>query len=422
MITAPTPAVLRFLLGADNRAHEYELPEGTARQLLNLDVTNSGGLRCRNGARLVASGDFHSFFVHSALGYALVVANGVLSRWDGVGLTSLVSGVSGRVSYAVLNDEVYWSDGFQQGRIDTSRSVGYWGLATPPRITASAVTGYGLIAGTYQVTYTALSGSLESGAPDPVVVEVSDGGGVSVTVPTGATFRIYVSTCNGPSTDLRQVADVASGATFVFGLGTRGKRLESLNAVAPLPGQCLVQHKGRLWVASGSVVWFTSVLSPHWLFPAEGYYQFEAPVTVLASTEDGIYVATAYRTYFLQGKNPAEMTQRPVASVGAVPGSVFAGLSHDLFVGDGGFSGQQGAWIDSEGYLSIGKMGGMIVRPHKRYYCVGGGTLGAMTEWTHDGLTQVMAVVSSTGQESSTNIALDIAAAETFTHGVVLGA
>lgn len=422
MIDAPTPFVLRFPLGADNRAREYEIPAGAARSLVNLDVTAGGGLRCRNGARRVLTGDFHSFFVHPSLDFALVVADGALARWDGAGLTSLVAGIVGRVSCAVLNGEVYWSDGFRQGRVDAGGAASYWGLATPPRIVASAVVGHGLIAGTYQVTHTALYGDLESGAPECVAVEVPSGGGLSVTVPAGATFRVYVSAGDGSRSELRAVADVASGATFEFGSGLRGKRLESLGAVAPLPGQCVAHYKGRLWVASGAVVWFTSARSPHWLFPAEGYFQFESPVVALAVTEDGLYVATASRTYFLQGANPADMVQRVVASVGAASGSAFAGLAHDLFAGDGGFLGQQSAWIDAEGYLAIGKAGGVILRPHKPRYCAGGGIAGAVAQWDHDGLAQIVAAATVDGRHPPPNVAADVAVAETFAHGIVLGA
>jgi len=69
---AATAATLKFPLGTDNRSREHSLPEGTARQIINLDVTRDGGLLCRNGGRQVNSAACHSLFAHTSVNYVVL--------------------------------------------------------------------------------------------------------------------------------------------------------------------------------------------------------------------------------------------------------------------------------------------------------------------------------------------------------------
>lgn len=422
--SAPASVVLKFPLGTDNRSREYELPDGSLRACVNLDVTRGGGVRCRDGLRAVWSGAAHSLYAtpHFLLG----VFDGSLSVYRDGTVTALVAVTPGLpVRYALLAGEVYWTNGAEKGRVSATGSALPWGLPTPPSLAAVAGTAGGLDAGVYQVNYTAIDSSgLESGAPACVEVTVPQGGGITVTTPPSLpefSFRLYRSPRAGGASELREFATLAGGTTAIFGQCMLGKRLESLLAVPPLPGQCLVSHKGRLWTATDSVVWFSSEKSPHWLFPAFGYYRFESAVTLLAPAEDGLYVATAERTYYLQGKDPNDMTQRSVASVGAVRGSDVV-IAADLYVGDGGFPGVQSSWMDSEGYLCVGKAGGVIVRPSKQRYCAGGASFGLAAQRQAHGMRQIITALDGTGAEVASNAADDTTVAEVFANGVVLGA
>lgn len=421
----PAAPVLKFPLGTDNRSREYEIPDGSLRECVNLDVTRSGGVRCRDGLRSVLAGSAHSLY--AAPNLLLGVFDGSLGVYRDGAITALTAVTpSLPVRYALLAGEVYWTNGAEQGRVTSAGAAASWGLLTPPQLVAVAAATGGLDAGTYQVTYTAvaLPSGLESGAPPCVEVTVPQGGGITVTTPSGfGNFLIYRTPRNGGASELRLQTTLGAGTTATLGAGVLGRSLESLHAIQPLPGQCIATHKGRLWVATGSVVWFTSERSPHWLFPATGYYPFESAVTLLAPTEDGLYVATAARTYYLQGKDPNDMTQRLVSSVGAVRGSD-TGIHADLFVGDGGFPGLQSAWMDSEGYLCVGKAGGVIVRPSKARYCAGAGAaaFGLTAQRQAHGLRQIITALDGTGAEVAGNVADDTAIAEVFANGVVLGA
>lgn len=417
------PLVLKFPSGIDNRNREYEIAEGSARVLDNVDVTRSGGLRCRDGMRQVWSSSCHSLFAHPRGIYLLLVRDGVLGRMDRTETWTALTSVGGAVVYALLDDAVYWSDGAASGRVAADGSLGAWGLATPSFPTPSAVSGSGgLLAGTYQVTMTAVHPTgLESGAGEPVAVTLTEVGAILVSAPAASsyTFNVYATGRYGESHELRHVATLAGGGAATITDLSGGKRLDSLLAVKPLPAQCLCAHKGRLWAASGTVVWFTSEKSTHWLFPASGYYAFESTVTMLGAAEDGVYVGLADRVYYLQGNNPMEMTRRLVATTGAVFGGGYD-IPVDLFPGQSGFPSRQCAWWDQNGVLSIGKPGGIIARPTTDRYAAGFAESGYIGYRAVYGTRQLVSVLNSTDTIAGGWRAADVAVSEVFAQGVAL--
>ncbi len=417
--TTPSIPALKFPVGLDNRARESALPDGSLRVCQNLDVTKEGNLLARQGLRRIATGDCHSF--HGALygGFALCVQNGSLMRFDGTTLTALRSvQPKALMSYAALNGDIFFTNGHEQGRVTVSGDLALWGLPTPPSPICQAASSGGLRAGTVRVTQTAVVDGLESGAPEPVSVTVAEGGGVQVTVPTsaGVSFAVYMTDVDG---DLfRRAATVASGGTVTIGTGFVGKPLDSLFAVKPIPGQFVTAHRGRLWIASGSVVWFTDTLSPHWLFPHEGYYAFEAPITLLTAAEDGLYVGTAERVYYLQGSTPSDMGLRPVLQYGAIFGSGTNDIPTDVLLGQGAFPSRCCAFIDTEGVFCIGRPGGIVQRITNGRYVGGNAEQASVAYWRHNGLQQFTAALMTVRNDA--NMAIDGQMPETFTNGISL--
>lgn len=416
------PITLKFQSGIDNRSREYALELSAARVVDNMDVTRDGGLLCRQGARRIHSGRFHSFFVHPMEHYALVVQEGVLCRLNADHTLIALAPVAGPVVYAVLNDQVHWTDGSSVGLVNLSGESGRWGMPVPPAPIAVAVENGGLFSGAYLVAMTAIDeNGLESPASELVSLNVADGGGIEVRVPitVNHSFVLYRTPQNGPASSLRRAAVATPGSTVLLGETPLGKLLESIHATTPLPGQCLVQHKGRLWCASGNVVWFTSTLSPHWLFPGQGFYQFESPVRMLGATEDGIYVGLRDRILYLQGSDPYTMTQRSVSGVGAAAGSALE-FPHDLFLGEGAFPSRQCAFLDRDGYLCIGKPGGILVRPTRQRYSAGSSTTGLCAYRVYEGLRQILML--HTQAPLQPHWATNQAIREIFNNGVVLNA
>lgn len=410
---------LKFPQGVNNHDREYALPMDALREAVNLDVTRDGGLISRKGLREVFNGNCHSLWTHPGGRFALLVRNGQLVKLNQDETITVLTAVSGPVVYATINDDVYWTDSATIGQVKADGSVGTWGMSTPPVPICAAVSSGGLYEGTYQVAMTALHTSgLESGALSTVSVEIPEGGGIQVVTPAASsvTFALYRTGAQGGQNELRRAWVAAPSTTTVLGVGLLGKPLESLFAASPLPAQCLAAYKGRLWGATDAYVWFTSEKSPHWFYPDTGYYQFETAVTMLSPAEDGIYIGLYDRIYFLQGSDPYKMTQRIVSSVGAAANSAME-LPYDLFLGEGSFPSRQGAFYDTDGFLCIGKPGGIIVRPTQKRFSAGNTVSGASTYRVYEGLRQIVAVLNS---QVGSHTANDVAVEQVFANGVVL--
>lgn len=397
---------LKFPLGLNNRDRESAVPNGALREAVNLDVTRDGGLLVRNGLREITTGDAHSFYGHPNGEYSLLVIDGELVKFDGIAFTSLRSvHPTARVSYTTLNGEVFFSNGYEQGRITAGGELTFWGLPIPPAPQCSIVenTG-GFREGTVRVTIVAVVNGVESGAPEPVALSVSDGSGVLVTVPSGATFNIYSTDVDGDI--FYKTATALSGTSVLVGAGmATGKRLESLFAVKPFSGNYLVSYKGRIWIANDQTVWFTDSASPHWLFLHQGYFTFDSAITLLAAAEDGLFIGTATQIWFLQGTQPNAMTLRLVSTYGAIAGSGLSELPIDAFTREGVPLGRCCTFLDTDGVFCVGRPGGQVQRVTANYYGAGNAGLATLIYWQHEGLHQVVAIIEDVAGDE--NAALD---------------
>lgn len=400
--------LFRFKAGLDTVSRESSLPEGAMRVCNNFDVTKDGNLLVRKGLRLVLSGEFHSLYSHPQGYYMLAVKDGMLGIFNGTTFTAIKAVSNNRVSYACLNETVYFCNGSEQGSVDVNGALGYWGLPVPPSPRCYATSGGGLYAGTYQVTQTTTINSLESGAPESVEVDVEDKGGISVTVPTSATaqFTVYVTTANDPI--FRKVGTYASGSTINIGLGPRGKMLDTLLLTQPPSGTLVAEYKGRLWIVQDNVLWFTHEYGPHYVDPAFGYYMFDGSLTLVASAEDGLYVGTDSKIYFLQGQKPSEMTVRQVLQRGAISWSQLADTPTDVFLGQGAFPSRCCSFISSDGVFCIGRPGGIIQQINSDTAVFGNAAKGSLSYWTHDGLKQFIACLQDTDGLGNTADDVDV--------------
>ncbi len=380
-----SPLKLKFPAGTDNQSREFEIPDGAARRIINMDVTRAGAVRVRDGLRRLSSTPCHSLFPRAS--GALLVSGGQLCRMAAdYSLTPLVP-VVGRVSYADHNAEIFWSDGASVGRITTAGQASFWGLTAPAaQITTTAGA---WPAGLYRIALTARVYGVESGA-SAVTLPIADGQAVTVTTPAAANevdFIVYATARDG--TELRQVAILPPNATGIPALRDWGKPLLSLHATAPPAGRYVRAYSGRLWIAAEKTLWFTASLSPHWIFPADHFVQFERPITLLDAVADGLYVSTDQRVYFLQGAAPAQMHQRVVSPFGAVPGTGNHQGPRETLAGDAAPD-QMVYWVDQDGAVCVGRSGGIIERVTAARFRAPGASLGHSAYREHQGIRQLI--------------------------------
>ena len=399
----------KFPAGIDNQSREYEVPDTALRECVNLDVTRSGGLRVRDGLRLLSAGNFHSLYAPISGQFGLACVGGYLSRISAAGeVTPLATVSGGRLVYTEHNSEIYWSDGATVGRVNAVGAAAIWGLSVPPAPLCSG-SGDTLV----RVTMTARYQGIESGAPEPVVVA-----GPSVTVttpaaPAGVDFVIYATRPDG--TTLRQVATLAAAATAPLNLTTRSKALQSLYAIRPPAGKLLCSYHGRIWIAAGSTLWWTAAESLHWVFSASNFIQFDSDITLLQPVLDGLYVATATQTFFLAGASPSEFQQRQVSNFGVVSGAATSRCPSDVFSGNP--PQPVAVWIDSDGVLCVGRASGQTQRLSVNRFSanVRGVPWGSMTYRQHRGIRQFLVGLSEPAAASFADVPISTTVANGLT-------
>lgn len=319
--------------GIDNRSKETAIPDDALREAVNVDL-HAGKVGRRNGRTLAQAGVPRSLWRSGDMPFALYAEAGVLNGWYGPGQSFAIgAGLSTRdLSYALVNDRVYWTDGYRNGCVlmdGTGIELGCPNPAHQPALTAHATVG-GLHAGKYQVAITFLAASgEESGTGLAATVEVPEGGGISLSnVPTApasvAMVRVYVSHADGDT--LYYATDLAPGQTnALIGVHTPGKPLATQFLEAMPAGHTIRWLNGRLYVADGEAIYWSEALRYGLTKLTHNRLGLSPPAMMEplgAGTEGaGMLVADAKRTYWLAGTDPARWSQKIVYAHGAVPGT-----------------------------------------------------------------------------------------------------
>lgn len=315
--------------GIDNIRRDAELSVDAVRNAVNVDWDRDGHPSRRDGTILRSSGDAHSVFSDGEI--LLAVVAGVLTKFvvdvtTGV-VTSFVirAGFTSRpLAYTEVNGDIYYTDGVVTGKVVGGVSAP-WGVPVPVSqpIVVSAASG-GFAAGIYQVAVTHVSAfGEESGALSGVQVTIAAGQAISVSaIPqpaVGHTIRIYLTETNGGIFYLYNTYLVGTtGVTLTQSL-TLGARLQTQFMTPPPPGQALEWYNGRIYIAQGSILWYTEAMrygATHLL----GFLPFPTEISIVARATTGLYVV-ADQHYFLDGADPAKMNSIVKLPFGAVYGT-----------------------------------------------------------------------------------------------------
>ncbi|MGH8569799.1 MAG: hypothetical protein ACREXU_17805, partial [Gammaproteobacteria bacterium] len=305
-----------WLRGMDNVSPDHAVAKDALRTAVNCDVLDDGTVRTRTGLTARAAGASHSVWSDGQALYAVVAD--VLTRY-----TRSVSGaLTGQalrtgmspdlpLAYETVGSEVFYSNGSVTGKV-VAGVHRPWGVERPSGQPVLTATGSGaLYAGRYQVAVTFVDSlGEESGTGPLAAVSVAAGGGIQLTqipqpVDAGVSkIRIYVSEANGEV--LYRYGDYAVGALSltVSRSSTLGQVLSTQFLLPPVPGHILESYNGRLYIGRSNLVYFTEP-GRYGAMKQTNYFAFEDEVRLIQDGGTGLWVATASRTYILQGKEPA---------------------------------------------------------------------------------------------------------------------
>jgi hypothetical protein len=295
----------------------------------NVDIDNTGQISLRSGYTLVSAGAFHSLYGDPTRRVAVV--NGVFSSIDAANaitpLKSLTDAVS-KIGYSVSDNRLFFSNGTDSGVLQNG-SVRTWGLTPPTALGAIATIG-NLPAGSYQFTMTYVrNDGQESGAGLGGILTLPLGSGLTFALPVSSdpsvtSKNIYLTTPNGGVLYLAMsVPNAQTTASYVG--DTKELNLELITQFmenAP-SGQLSVVYKGRMYVASGSMLYPSQPFN-YELFNLREAIALDGRITMLAAIEEdnNLFIGTDKSVGIVVGDTLEEFKYIPKLNYGAIEGAL----------------------------------------------------------------------------------------------------
>lgn len=350
---------------------------------VNVDVTEAGTVQRRKGSTVAQAGtDCHSLW--SENGSAFYVDETTLYRYPRTAVqTGLVPNMPLSYAFAPTGD-IYWSNGDVLERISGAVSSPA-ALQTPnpqPVVTASA--GGSFKAGYYQVCITAVSADGgESGATWPVQVGVPDSGRITVSNLPGTLVSIYMTSQNGDM--LFHVADTSANSYIFPGMPTLGHQIQTFG-LRPLPAGHIVRWFNQcLIIASESTLFVGEQAFGALYNPIKGYVPLADRITMVEPTDNGVYIGTLTKTYWLSGTDmhkPDRM--REVLPYGVVEGT--GGRMENR---------KDVRWFSAKGFV-VGNESGEVKNIQEATVAVETAQVGATLYREQDGMRQLVSSLFGT--------------------------
>lgn len=374
--------------GAVNRSHGNRLPEAAVRELVNFDPSADGMLTLRAGYEHLHQGtDVRGAW---SVGTYVVIADGVqLFSLNTLTNTSQPLGILASLAPlagAVLNGRLYLSSLTDSLRTD-GVTLSPWAVVAPS-FDIETIDG-AMPAGLYKVAVVAASADGEESGCDPQIIKLTKPGNIRVLSNDSRPLRVYVSPVN--SSTLYYQGLLFGGAMAIATVRDDTERLTT-GGLTSLPAcSDLVAHHSILAGRAGTWLFLTSPMLPHLTDPVAGFFQYGAPVKVIAPTDGGLFVV-ADRTYFITGVETDQPSQRVLldADADAVEGSATP-------LPDG-----RVAWFTRYG-LAIGGPDGSITLPNRDTYAPDTAEAGASGLVEHAG--NQLVVTTMRGVTSPNNLA-----------------
>lgn len=414
MAGSTKPVAMRFPLGIDQVSAETELAPGTARRIVNLDVHTGGisrggaafgGRLAQRSAVKLALAGLRTHSLWSCEYATLYVAAGDLMLVSADMTASVLRAGVGEAEmfYTEVNGTIYYSNRQVTGTV--TNGVGApWGLAVPPAPVAAPMTAGGLAAGAYMValTYKDAAGR-ESGASPTTLVQVAEGGGISISgiLANDYVVRVYVTPANGEA--LYWAHDLPTGTAFSYvGTHTPGKLLATQHMTPMEPCTHLEYYNGRIYGAVGNALLATQAMNYDLMRPATDYLLMPTTLTMNKAVVGGLYLGDDHGVTFMAGGDIGSFSPRTVDGLAPIPGSAMK-VEGALFEqpGDGV------VWLTQRGWV-FGGAGGQIKRLTESQMALPKYDRAAGLYREHDGMRQLLTFVKGGGEAAGASDSYDV--------------
>ena len=298
------PKSPRFQVGGDS------LPFLTKAENVDLDRNGWAQRRVGRTKRLELT-DGHSLWSSSS-GRLFVVDAGALKEvYQDYSTREIDTGLGAYpVSFAEVAGGIYYANELKVGAVDS-----FWGVEMPSSPVAMPTLSGALPAGRYMVAVTAVRGRVESGARQPVMVELTANGGIDldfVNLDSNAdAVNIYCTEPNGR--DLYFAAQrPPSTHVSLTAIKHSTDPLRTFGHYPPPPGRAIALFRGRMVIASGDTLYWSQPLAFHHFKIQTDVQLFPERITLLGALDRDLFVAAGSRTFVISGEEPSSWSPRLV--------------------------------------------------------------------------------------------------------------
>jgi hypothetical protein len=95
-----------------------------------------------------------------------------------------------------------------------------------------------------------------------------------------------------------------------------GKRLGK-----PPPARFMAYYNGRIYGASGTMLWATEFFMYNYVDLTRTFFQFEGEITMVAAVTGGLYIGTTVGVFWMAGTSLVDMKRQSVMDSPVIPGS-----------------------------------------------------------------------------------------------------
>ena len=287
---------------------------------VNVDLTDAGTFQSRPGYERVGL-DTGCRGLTSHGGYGYYAAGNQMRRRSPDGTTISIGALASPfapVSHAETPRGLIISDTFVLRLVKDDAMVPLAPSEPNPQPVVSIASG-GLAAGKYSLMFATVDADgVRSRFTYPVEYTVGDSAALLVVAAAGV--EVFATPMNA-STFYSQ--GVSTGSPMALATIDTAAEPVVHRVLAPLPaGHVLGYHKGRLLSANGSMIAASLPYNLGLHHPMQDYFSLGAPVALMASLDEGLWVATTEMTWFLPGDDPLNSKPQQQAPFGAVPGTL----------------------------------------------------------------------------------------------------
>lgn len=337
------------ILGIDMLSDETELPAGTARSVVNVDLGTTT-IKRREGYDIVRAAarsltGIHDFDGRLLMGEGADLVEVDIDTFDATSLCSMHAVAP--IDFHVYNESLYVCGPAALWRIPKGggapRRVG----VVPPSLPDAVAHGYGtLTRGRYGIAVSLVNDDGEE-SPAYMLGYLDLAAGlrlVDVPVLPGCKWRVYLTPPNGDVLYLAEEFDALldQHAVTVYPGGAQCQTLH----LTPMPAGDFVRgFAGRLYVALGGALWYSEALRPHLMSRRSNFVRFEGNIRFVEVVAGGAFVGDDAGVWWLAGADPTAWVKRKVSKALALRRSSLL-LAGEHF----GATGDVVLWLSTEGY------------------------------------------------------------------------